>query len=209
MRTRLTRLQRQRQTRADLVEAAVELFAARGVAQSSVEAIAGHAGYSRGAYHSNFDNRDELLDAVADLVINDLSPVLDEILRAPSPSTDRLRGYIRAFAAYCESQPRRTRALVAVVAHRAGLGGPDYDALVSESLTPLVDLFTEGQVAGEMRVFDTAVMAEMVRRTLDWVALRISNGSPAGPLADELSLTLERATCADSVAEQPAEEGPS
>ena len=56
---------------------------------------------------------------------------------------------------------------------------------------------------------DTAVMAEMVRRTLDWVALRISNGSPAGPLADELSLTLERATCADSVAEQPAGEGPS
>lgn len=191
------------------MDAAVELFASRGVAHSSVEAVAEHAGYSRGAYHSNFGSRDELLDAVLDLVISDLSPVLDGILRAPITSLERLGRYIRAFTTYCESQPLRTRALVAVIAHRTGTGGPDYDSMVSRSLAPLVDLFTEGQHAGEMRGFDCALMAEMVRRTLDGVALRIANGSPPGPLAEDLVITFERATCPDPIEGQLEEEGTS
>lgn len=194
---RVSRAERQLQTRAELIDAAADLFARRGVDRSSVEAIAEHAGYSRGAYHSNFSSRDELMGAVADLVVRDLAPALDEILKSARTSTERLTEYIRAFTRYCESEPVRTRALVAVVAHRSVTGGPDYESLLEQSLEPLIALFVAGQNAGELRAFDAAVMAEMVRRTLDGVALRIANGAPARELADELAVTFDRATRAD------------
>ena len=55
---------------------ATRLFAERGVAATSVEAIAEEAGYSRGAYHSNFETRDEILNAVIEHVVGSLGPEL-------------------------------------------------------------------------------------------------------------------------------------
>ncbi|NED55979.1 TetR family transcriptional regulator, partial [Micromonospora aurantiaca] len=52
MAVRETRAERRERTREELVMSAMRLFAERGVAATSVEAIAETAGYSRGAYHS-------------------------------------------------------------------------------------------------------------------------------------------------------------
>src|SRR5881409_2831591 len=57
---RLTRTERQAQTRADLLEAAARVFARRGFAGASVEAIAAEAGFTRGAFYSNFSSKEEL-----------------------------------------------------------------------------------------------------------------------------------------------------
>jgi AcrR family transcriptional regulator len=57
---RLTRAERQAQTRSDLLDAAARVFVARGFAGSSVEAIADEAGYTRGAFYSNFESKEEL-----------------------------------------------------------------------------------------------------------------------------------------------------
>jgi AcrR family transcriptional regulator len=58
--TRLTRAERQEQTRAALIEAAGRVFVERGFAGSSVEAIAAEAGFTRGAFYSNFNSKEEL-----------------------------------------------------------------------------------------------------------------------------------------------------
>src|SRR5690242_4720626 len=58
--TRLTRAERQEQTRAALVDAAGRVFAERGFVGSSVEAITAEAGYTRGAFYSNFSSKEEL-----------------------------------------------------------------------------------------------------------------------------------------------------
>jgi AcrR family transcriptional regulator len=57
---RLTRAERQEQTRAALIEAAGRVFVERGFAGSSVEAIAAEAGFTRGAFYSNFRSKEEL-----------------------------------------------------------------------------------------------------------------------------------------------------
>jgi AcrR family transcriptional regulator len=57
---RLTRVERQAQTRQDLIDAAARVFIERGFADSSVEAIAAEAGYTRGAFYSNFQSKEEL-----------------------------------------------------------------------------------------------------------------------------------------------------
>jgi AcrR family transcriptional regulator len=57
---RLTRTERRAQTRQALVDAAASVFIERGFAGSSVEAIAEEAGFTRGAFYSNFRSKEEL-----------------------------------------------------------------------------------------------------------------------------------------------------
>lgn len=57
---RLTRAESQARTRAALIEAAGRVFIERGFAGSSVEAIAAEAGFTRGAFYSNFRSKEEL-----------------------------------------------------------------------------------------------------------------------------------------------------
>lgn len=49
------------QTQERLIEAALEVFAKTGVAGASVEQICEAAGFTRGAFYSNFDSKDALL----------------------------------------------------------------------------------------------------------------------------------------------------
>jgi len=52
------------QTRERLFEAAAEVFAATGIGAASIEAIAASAGLTRGAFYSNFADKDELVTAM-------------------------------------------------------------------------------------------------------------------------------------------------
>src|SRR6185437_890149 len=58
---RLTRDQQRHQTRERLLSSALEVFEARGYAESSLEEIAERAGYTRKAVYSNFLGKSELL----------------------------------------------------------------------------------------------------------------------------------------------------
>jgi AcrR family transcriptional regulator len=52
------------ETRKRLFEAAAEVFAEHGIAGASVEAITTAAGFTRGAFYSNFADKDELVTAM-------------------------------------------------------------------------------------------------------------------------------------------------
>jgi len=52
------------QTRQRLFEAAAEVFEKRGIGATSVESICSAAGFSRGAFYSNFASKDELITAM-------------------------------------------------------------------------------------------------------------------------------------------------
>jgi AcrR family transcriptional regulator len=60
----MTRAERRAQTRAALLDAAARVFVDRGFAGASVEAIAAEAGYTRGAFYSNFASKEELFVAL-------------------------------------------------------------------------------------------------------------------------------------------------
>ncbi|TDN69832.1 TetR family transcriptional regulator [Paraburkholderia sp. BL10I2N1] len=59
-RKRLTREQSKDQTRERLLDAALAIFMKKGFVATSVEDIAGAAGYTRGAFYSNFRSKPEL-----------------------------------------------------------------------------------------------------------------------------------------------------
>ncbi|MBV9457489.1 MAG: TetR/AcrR family transcriptional regulator [Bradyrhizobium sp.] len=60
VRTRPTR----DETRDKLFEAAARVFEEQGIGSASIEAIAAAAGFSRGAFYSNFKSKDELIIAM-------------------------------------------------------------------------------------------------------------------------------------------------
>jgi AcrR family transcriptional regulator len=51
-------------TRDKLFEAAARIFEEQGIGGASIEAIAAAAGFSRGAFYSNFESKDELIIAM-------------------------------------------------------------------------------------------------------------------------------------------------
>ncbi|MFJ9008323.1 TetR/AcrR family transcriptional regulator [Streptomyces canus] len=75
---RVTR--RRVRTRANLLDAAFAVFAAKGFGRVSIEEVCEAAGYSRGAFYSNFDSLDELFFALyqqrADLIAEQVSGAL-------------------------------------------------------------------------------------------------------------------------------------
>ncbi|WP_020117942.1 TetR/AcrR family transcriptional regulator [Streptomyces canus] len=75
---RVTR--RRVRTRANLLDAAFSVFAAKGFGRVSIEEVCEAAGYSRGAFYSNFDSLDELFFALyqqrADLIADQVSGAL-------------------------------------------------------------------------------------------------------------------------------------
>ena len=59
-RIRLSREESREQTQRRLLDAAQSVIARKGLAATSVEDIAGAAGYTRGAFYSNFRSKGDL-----------------------------------------------------------------------------------------------------------------------------------------------------
>jgi len=79
---RLTREQSRDQTRQRLLDAAQTVFTQKGFGASSVEDVAADAGYTRGAFYSNFSSKAELLLEVLkrdhDTIMQRLSTIFED-----------------------------------------------------------------------------------------------------------------------------------
>ena len=85
-RVRLSREESRGQTQQRLIDAAQSVIARKGLAGTSVEDIAAAAGYTRGAFYSNFRSKSDLFiellrrdhrqahDAMSELLVADLAP---------------------------------------------------------------------------------------------------------------------------------------
>jgi AcrR family transcriptional regulator len=84
--------ERRRRTRERLMDAAFEVFAEVGVHAASVEAICERAGFSRGAFYSNFESKEELFFALSDREVDKTiaraSDIARDVLPAKTPAGD-------------------------------------------------------------------------------------------------------------------------
>ncbi len=96
VRTRPTR----DETRDKLFEAAARVFEEQGIGGASVEAIAAAAGFTRGAFYSNFASKDELIIAMLeDHVEQAIRRCLDLLAKHKNP-----KDYLEAFRTMDRSQ---------------------------------------------------------------------------------------------------------
>ncbi|WP_193783393.1 TetR/AcrR family transcriptional regulator [Streptomyces sp. E5N91] len=83
---RVTR--RRVRTRANLLDAAFAVFAAKGFGRVSIEEVCESAGYSRGAFYSNFDSLDELFFALYEQRADLIAEQVTTALAADGPGLD-------------------------------------------------------------------------------------------------------------------------
>jgi AcrR family transcriptional regulator len=87
---RLTRAQRQEQTRAELLEAARQRFLTHGYAATSLDDIAEDAGYSKGAVYSNFGSKQNVCRAVLELIHREKFGEIAELAMADTDLDSRI-----------------------------------------------------------------------------------------------------------------------
>jgi AcrR family transcriptional regulator len=89
---RLTRKEQQAETRQRLLDAAERVFLRRGLQGSSVEEISAEAGFTRGAFYSNFKSKDELfVELLQDRVYRQYGQMAEEAQEQPGTPRERLR----------------------------------------------------------------------------------------------------------------------
>jgi AcrR family transcriptional regulator len=88
-RKRLTRQESRLITQAMLIDAAEAVFLREGFEHASVEQITEAAGFSRGAFYSNFADKDDLALAVIDKRRRELTGAVKTFQRIPDPAQRR------------------------------------------------------------------------------------------------------------------------
>jgi AcrR family transcriptional regulator len=116
-RTRLTRAERKRQTRTQLLVVAEQMFRRDGFHGASIEAIAAEAGYTKGAFYGNFADKEEaFLILLRDRFVRRAGAVAAAAARGVAP-VGSARQLGRSFARYVTLDPAWQRAFFEFVIH--------------------------------------------------------------------------------------------
>lgn len=127
-----TRDDAKQQTRAAIVQAALELFAEQGLDVPSLDAICDRAGYTRGAFYVHFKTREDILVAVMDQVGEAFLGSVFEGLTAGAPAATTA-------AAGAAGGPVRARRLHHAVRRFVdAVGAGAYPLMANEGKGPLV-----------------------------------------------------------------------
>ncbi|GAA1862930.1 TetR/AcrR family transcriptional regulator [Brevibacterium marinum] len=104
-------------TRSTLVEAGVSVFAVKGIDGASIEEICEAAGFTRGAFYSNFSSRDDLILATIEQRTSHDLDMLDASIerwrdRLNASHPEDIEGFLSEFVDETFSQKRATAAEV-------------------------------------------------------------------------------------------------
>lgn len=90
-RKRLTREEKRAETRERLLDAAAEVFIRRGFQGASVEEICEEAGFTRGAFYSNFESKEQMfVELLHRRVYDEFRKMIERVPLEASPA-DRIR----------------------------------------------------------------------------------------------------------------------
>ncbi len=157
-------------TRQRILDAALDLFGARGVDAVSLDEIARHVGVRKQTVLYWFPSKDELVDAVLEAVAAELVVVIDAAVRAAADEPlDRIDAVVRAVFRPAVRRP----ALLGLVREVSRLPAARADRL-RHHVQPLVDRCTEYLAVemdkGRLRRGDPALIAALAYATVTGIA---------------------------------------
>jgi AcrR family transcriptional regulator len=173
-------------TRTALVNAARELFEARGFAATSTPEIVAAANVTRGALYHHFTDKTELFHAVARQVAQEVADgIAQRSRRHKKPAEALLAGAQAYFAAMAEAGRARLLLLEAPA------------VLSAEQVTGLSDLagFQALQDGLQIALGNDQPLRELsvlLSAAFDRAALAIARGEPAAPYEQAVRLLLSR-----------------
>jgi AcrR family transcriptional regulator len=189
-RTSIDRFEQRKQTRAKLVDAALQLFSTSGYEHATVDDISQAAGYSKGAYYFHFSTKDDILLELLRMWTEDRT-------RALAAAADGLRDVFSSFFSY-RDEPRWPAVLLefwaqatrnAEVSKRLSQAYASWRRELAERI--------EASAADGLRAESADDVAALVLAAHDGYAVQVAIGLPGGKamtpeaLAESLVAPLE------------------
>jgi AcrR family transcriptional regulator len=116
---RLSRKERQAHTRARLMRSASSIAAQRGLERASLDAVAEHAGFTKGAVYANFESKEDLFLSMLDARFAERLAELDRILSSEDDPDTQARAAAAGFIAAIEADPEWERLFVEFAVYAA------------------------------------------------------------------------------------------
>ncbi|WP_374571365.1 TetR/AcrR family transcriptional regulator [Phenylobacterium sp.] len=146
----------------EIVEAALQVFAAKGFAAARLDDIAARAGVSKGALYLYFATKEEIFRAVVELAIApNLKGVLAMVAAHPGPFADLVAQFTARMAEVVENSPvgRVAKMVIGEAQNFPALAGVWHDELVAPALGAVAGAIAAAQARGEVRPGDPRAYA--------------------------------------------------
>ena len=114
---RVSRQERREQTRAELLAAARRAFLREGFHAASLDAIAEEAGYTKGAFYSNFASKDDVLVAVLEEHFRERAEAYESLVSSAETIEDAYGAAARFWHDANEREPEWSRLVIEFMAH--------------------------------------------------------------------------------------------
>lgn len=163
------RVQTAAERRDQILTAAGEVFAERGLHQARIDDIAAAAGVSKGTVYWYFPSKDEIVLALVDAFYAEAHAGLVHLLDAPGTVADRLRGYLQSYGAELE-QYRHFAPLAMefyALAHRQQRVRDSLERYYSQWSEAAATLLDQGNERGEFHLTDTHAAARTLVELFD------------------------------------------
>jgi TetR/AcrR family transcriptional regulator len=138
------------ETRAAILQAAVQEFAQEGMAGARIDAIAKAAGVNKALLYYYFQDKEALYGAALDYVFGQLSDRMMEVLDRDLPPAEKIRAYLGTYFDFIASHAYY-RSLVQREMMRAGHGSPHMPRIGKRYFQPLFMRLSEVLRAGIAR----------------------------------------------------------
>lgn len=188
--------------RADVLAAAVRVFARKGFAATRIDDVAAEAGISKGSVYLSYDSRDDLLTAAFDSYAARSQALLRRAQESEEPALERLVALVRSVLELVAGEPDLARVLLDLWgARRSGDGMPmDMPSVYRDYRAAITGLLREGVTEGTVRAdagerHATVVVGAVEGCVLQWL---LAPELPLTELADpivELCVESLRAQC--------------
>lgn len=156
---------------AQIIEAATELFAARGFAGASLQDIAEATGLTRPALYHYFSSKEDLLSRlVSAATVGPASDLRRIRTRSGASATERLHAMATSIALLQAQHPARFRLLIRSEAELPQDLATTYDSGRRSVLREFSALIDEGVRSGEFRSVDARTAALGIIGLCNWVA---------------------------------------
>ncbi|WP_199041958.1 TetR/AcrR family transcriptional regulator [Glycomyces salinus] len=156
--------------RAQIVDAAAEVVAEAGYAQTSLARIAERAGISKGVITYHFTSKDEILRLVATQFFDRGWQYMESRIAAQETAAGQVRAWIGSELEFFGAHRTEFLAMSDIMAnHRSEDGSHAYAAELAEEVDGLAEILARGQRDGELRRFDPRVVANIILRCTDGV----------------------------------------
>jgi TetR/AcrR family transcriptional regulator len=159
------RLQHQDLSRAQLLDAAEEVFGRKGFHQATLKEVAELAEFSVGSVYSFFDNKDDLFRQIFVRRGEEFMPRLRAVLRDEGTPTEQLHRLVDFEVGFFREHPRFGRLYLRYSSATMLSSDRAIDAVMAEryeeSMRLQAELFARGQRAGELLRGDPQVLARL------------------------------------------------